>query len=228
MMVLLTESVMDVLMGKRCVMFISRPLDATGEDPQYTECLHLFHVIKHFYSNQGTATQQPSLPHPVKTTQSPTPSSQRTVFLPPPPLPGLMIIPWVGHTVSNGNALQLINTCPIDNCLMILHALTTESAKIRSYLDNNNDLVCQILCRSLELIRRGEFAETKLEWIKMGCPIKVGANGILDFWGNEETKFTEYLIPLMRSNVTSSCSSTSCPQLGVSIRWANTLALRYL
>ena len=62
----------------------------------------------------------------------------------------------------------------------------------------------------------------------MGCPIKVGANGILDFWGNEETKFTQYLIPLMRSNVTSSCSSTSCPQLGVSIRWANTVALRYL
>ena len=128
----------------------------------------------------------------------------------------------------NGNALQLINTCPIDNCLMILHALTTESAKIRSYLDNNNELVCQILCKSLELVRRGEFAEAKLEWIKMGCPIKVGANGILDFWGNEETMFTQYLIPLMRSNVTSCCSSTSCPQLGVSIRWANTVALRYL
>ena len=204
--------------------FPNKALHAKG----FTKSSKIYEIKKHFYSNQGTATQQPSLPHPVKTTQSPTPSSQRTVFLPPPPPPGLMIILWVGHTVSNGNALQLINTCPTDNCLMILHALTTESAKIRSYSDNNNDLVCQILCRSLELIRRGEFAETKLEWIKMGCPIKVGANGILDFWGNEETKFTQYLIPLMRSNVTSSCSSTSCPQLGVSIRWANTLALRYL
>lgn len=202
----------------------------------FTKSSKIYEIKKHFYSNQGTATQQPSLPHPVKTTQSSTPSALKTVSPPPPqpitppppPPPGLMIIPWGGLTISNGNALQLINTCPIDNCLMILHALTTESAKIISYLDNNNELVCQILCKSLELVRRGEFAEAKLEWIKMGCPIKVGANGILDFWGNEETMFTQYLIPLMRSNVTSSCSSTSCPQLGVSIRWANTVALRYL
>ena len=139
-----------------------------------------------------------------------------------------MIIPWGGDTISNGSALQLINTCPIDNCLMIWYALTTESAKIDSCLDNNNEIVCQILSRTLELIRRGEFAAAKLEWMRTGCPVQVGRNGVLDFWGNEETMFTQYLIPLMRSNVTSSCSSPSCPQLGVSIRWANTVALRYL
>lgn len=95
-----------------------------------------------------------------------------------------------------------------------------------TYLDKNNELVCQILCRSLELIRRGDFSEAKMEWLKTGCPVQVG-NGILNFWGNEETMCTQFLIPLMRSNVTSSCSSTSCPQLGVTVRWANTVALRY-
>ena len=211
--------------------FQNKALHAKG----FTKSSKIYEIKKHFYSNQGTATQHPSSPHTVKkTTQSPIPSAQKTVppMPPPPPTtpppPGLMIIPWGGHTISNGSALRLINTCLIDNCLMILYALTTESAKIGSYLDKNNEIVCQILCRTLELIRRGEFAEAKLEWMKTGCPVQVGSNGILDFWGNEETMFTQYLIPLIRSNVTSSCSSTSCPQLGVSIRWANTVALRYL
>lgn len=206
--------------------FQNKALHAKG----FTKSSKIYEIKKHFYSNQGTATQHPSSPHTVKrTTQSPIPSAQKTVPpMPPPPPPGLMIIPWGGYTISNGSALRLINTCPIDNCLMILYALTTESAKIGSYLDKNNEIVCQILCRTLELIRRGEFAEAKLEWMKTGCPVQVGTNGILDFWGNEETMFTQYLIPLIRSNVTSSCSSKSCPQLGVSIRWANTVALRYL
>ena len=109
-----------------------------------------------------------SRPHTVKTTQSPIPSAQKTVPPPAPPPtkpppPELMIIPWGGHTIYNGSALQLINTCPIDNCLMILYALTTQSAKIGSYLDNNNEIVCQILCRTLELIRGGEIAEAKVE-----------------------------------------------------------------
>ena len=158
-----------------------------------------------------------SRPHTVKATQSPIPSAQKTVPPPAPPPttpppPGLMIIPWGGHTIYNGSALQLINICPIDNCLMILYALTTQSAKIGSYLDNNSEIVC----RTLELIRGGEIAEAKVEWMKTGCPVQVGTNGILDFWVNEETMFTQYLIPLMRSNVTPSCSSTSSPQLGVS------------
>lgn len=111
---------------------------------------------------------------------------------------------------------------------MIFQALTAECTKISSYLDNTNELVCQVLCRSLELIRRGEFVEAKLEWLKTGCPITVGANGTLDLWGNEETMFTQDLIPLMRSNVNSRCSSASCPLLGVSTRWANTVDLRYV
>ena len=170
----------------------------------------------------------------LKTIQSPIPSVQKTVPPPapppttPPPPPGLMIIPWGGHTIYNGSALQLINTSAIDNCLMILYTLTTESAKIGSYLENNNEIVCQILCRTLELICGGGIPEAKVEWMKTGCPVQVGTNGILDFWGNEETMLKQYLIPLMRSNVTSSCSSTSFPQLGVSVRWANTAALRYL
>ena len=66
------------------------------------------------------------------------PSAQKTVSPPAPPPttpppPELMIIPWGGHTIYNGSALQLINTCPIDNCLMILYALTTQFAKIGSY-----------------------------------------------------------------------------------------------
>ena len=106
--------------------FPNKALHAKG----FTKSSKIYEIKNNFYSNQGTATQQPSLPHPVKTTQSPTPSAQKTVSPPPPPTtpppPGVMIIPWGGLTISNGNALQLINTCPIDNCLMILHALTTE------------------------------------------------------------------------------------------------------
>lgn len=69
--------------------------------------------------SQGTAADDSSLPRTAQSTQAPLPSSPTT-----PPLPRLMIIPWGGHTISNGKPHRLTNTCPIDNCLMIIYALT--------------------------------------------------------------------------------------------------------
>ena len=108
---------------------------------------------------------------------------------------------------------------------MILHSLTNQSVKIRSYLENN-ELAAQTLCKSLKLVENRKYAEAKLEWIKGCSSFQVGPNGIFDLWDNEENMFTRYLIPLMKPCVTTNCSSLFCPLPEVSVRSANTIALR--
>ena len=86
--------------------FQNKALHAKG----FTKSSKIYEIKKHFYRNQGTATQHPLRPHTVKTTQSPKLSAQKTVPPPAPPPtmpppPGLMIIPWGGHTISKGSAL---------------------------------------------------------------------------------------------------------------------------
>ena len=127
----------------------------------------------------------------------------------PPTQSKLVVIPWGGQTILLGTSVSLTHTCPIDNSLMILHSLTNKSVQIGSYQENNK-LVAQTLCKSLKLVENCKYAEAKLEWIKGCSPFQVGPNGIFDLWGNKANMFTWYLIPLMKSCVTTNCSSLFC------------------
>lgn len=146
-------------------------------------------VKRHYYScnNHMLTTSTQELRQPQTLFQPLQP--------PPPTQPKLMVIPWGGQTILLGTtSVSVTNTCPIDNSLMILHSLTDESVKIRSYVENNNELVAQTFCKSLRLVENPKYAEAKLEWIKECSSFQVSPNGIFDFWGNEENMFTRYLI----------------------------------
>ena len=114
-------------------------------------------VKSHHYSWENdlltTAAQPPCQPQ----------MSCQPLQPPPPSQPKLMVIPWGGQTTLLGTSVSLTNTCPIDNSLMILHSLTNESVKIRSYLENNNELVAQTLSKCLKLVENRKYAEAKLE-----------------------------------------------------------------
>ena len=171
-------------------------------------------IRKHFYQNQPTTKS--------KVQNNPNSSEISSV-----PQQNKVVIPWGGQVHLEDKRMTLINTCPIDNCLMIFYLMCKEMSNINNYLVNSQEQVAQILCKCLKLIDDGEYTTAKLEWIALNPAIQPSPAGILDVWDNEEELFTKHLIPFIRSYVSSSCSSPFCPLPGVSLRWANTIALRY-
>lgn len=110
------------------------------------------------------------------------------------------IIPWNG-TTSNG--IRLVNTCPIDNWLMIFQSLAKSG---RLNLPNLNQ-AGQLINAALELINFNKFADAKLLFVQN--PVVV--NGTIDCYGNEADYCIRVLLPFLSTSITSSCDQLSCP-----------------
>lgn len=177
------------------------------QEKGYTKAKKVEAVKRHFYTTKTKTSS--SLPTNATNTNSNT-----------------VVIPWGGQTEIQDRTITLKNTCPIDNFLMIFHLLFNESSRIKTYFENCNDLVAQTLCRSLKLVGDDEFCEAKLEWLTLNPAVQPTSASVIDVWGNEENLFTQHLIPFMKSNVSTTCSSPFCPLPGGTVRWANTVALR--
>ena len=190
-------------------------------------------IKKHFYQNQPTAKSQKSAfasgsnRQKSAYTASPNASTPGTSRSTPTDANSsqVNVLPWGGDLFLQGRMVTLTNTCPIDNCLMIIYLLSKQSSKISDFLAHSNEVAAQTLCKCFEYIDAGEYSMSKLEWLDSLNGMQP-TSPVLDVWGNEETLFTQHLMPLIKSCVSSSCSSPMCPLPGVQLRWANTVALR--
>lgn len=128
--------------------------------------------------------------------------------------PNLVVIPWGCRTNSG---IQLANTCPIDNWLMIFQAL---SGKID--LDELNGAGNNIKT-ALLMVDLKQYGDAKI--ISLPTP-PVIRNGIIDLYGNE----ADYLITMLQSflatTVTSFCNLTTCPSM-VNTYKSHAIALGY-
>jgi hypothetical protein len=113
----------------------------------------------------------------------------------------LIIIPWGGMT-STGT--ELVNSCPLDNWLMIFQAF------VKSNKLNLDDLMeaGAIIKTALLLVDLHQYADAKVTVLPTPPLIR---SGIIDLYGNEADNLIPHLKPFLASTITTSCDLNTCP-----------------
>ena len=94
----------------------------------------------------------------------------------------LNIIPWAGNFHREGQNVELVNTCPIDNYLMMFDYLY-QDRKVE--IDQLPAPLPNILQQIHELLVDKGFGEAKYKWVDNPPNPPVIANGKVDVFGNE-------------------------------------------
>ena len=113
----------------------------------------------------------------------------------------LIVIPW-GGTTSDG--VNMINTCPIDNWLMIFQSLTKSGRMALG------DLTGDLIETAIQLVELNRFADAKRLFLMQNLAVK---NGILDCYGNEADYCIRVLLPFLATTITSTCNLATCPSM---------------
>ena len=91
----------------------------------------------------------------------------------------LIVFPWGGIT-SNG--ITLVNTCPVDNWLMIFQAMV-KSGKLNL---EKLDQIGQVISNVLDLIDQKRYSDAKVEVLPDRLPI---ISNIMNFYAGEDELF---------------------------------------
>jgi len=147
------------------------------------------------------------------------PEIQREIFLKKKktnPLPtekdvtDLPFITWGGSCVVNGKSVQMGNTSPVDNSLMILYSLYTKNSAFRSFFNS-------IKCDKMEILKgiflhldNYEICMAKYKWIAdiMKKPFMTQ----YDLWGTERDHFYIFLSKLTLFKRSDVCTNSDCAQ----------------
>jgi len=108
--------------------------------------------------------------------------------------------------------INLTKTCPIDNFLTLFSLNIQENSHLMKALQTVNKPYAEKLLEVVRLYHKGHFSECKIKWLEHIKLFDVSSSGTLDVWGNEEELFTHYIQEAFTTTVTSTCSSTHCPQ----------------
>lgn len=117
---------------------------------------------------------------------------------------GLTFFPWGGMTSSG---IQLSNTCPLDNWLILFQALVENGKVNLAALPESG----HIIGSAFKLIKDGLHADAKLLILHSLTPQPQVVSGTLDLYGNEADFFLMLLNPYMMSTTTTTCPSACCP-----------------
>ena len=120
----------------------------------------------------------------------------------------LNIIPWAGNFYKDGQNVELVNTCPIDNYLMMFDYLY-QDRKVE--IDQLPAPLPNILQQIHELLVDKEFGEAKYKWLDNLPNPPVITNGKVDVFGNENQTVITGLAKVLSNTVTSTCSEPNCP-----------------
>ena len=117
------------------------------------------------------------------------------------PTVNLKVIPWGGTTRFG---VKLVNTCPVDNWLMILQSLVKSGRINLSTLGSVGDKIKLVL----DLIDLELYGDAKIA-ILPDTPVV--NNGVMDLYGNESDYVIKLLQPFLTTEVTSMCNLNTCP-----------------
>ena len=109
----------------------------------------------------------------------------------------LVVFPWA---ITTSNGFQLVNTCTIDNWLMIFQALVKSE---RVNLDELN-VTGQIISNALNLINQDRYSDTKVEIFPHRPRVR---SNIIDFYAGEYELFLQHMSPYMKNSTSTTCQS---------------------
>ena len=124
------------------------------------------------------------------------------------------IIPWSGSIKRHGIVMELINTCPIDNFLMIFNCLSHVS---KAGIDLLPAPLPQVFSDINNHIKNTEFGEAKMRWLETLPVIPAVINSQIDVFGNEDQMCIAGLSKLLANTVTGTCSDANCPNPIISL-----------
>ena len=127
----------------------------------------------------------------------------------------LNLILWSGCINRHGNILELVNTCPLDNFLMVFDYLF--------YLRKTDiDLLPDPLPATFSEINKflidAEFGEAKMKQLETLRVVPPVVNGKIDVFGSENRRFISGLLKLLANTVTSTCSEPNCPKATINMK----------
>lgn len=105
------------------------------------------------------------------------------------------------------SGIQLSNTCPLDNWLILFQALVENGKVNLAALPESG----HIIGSAFKLIKDGLHADAKLLILHSLTPQPQVVSGTLDLYGNEADFFLMLLNPYMMSTTTTTCPSACCP-----------------
>lgn len=122
--------------------------------------------------------------------------------------------PWGGECIleDTGAEITLTNTCPVDNFLTMFFLLLKEKTELHTMLTNCGDDCAKSLLNAMSFFEKGKFARGKVEWLRQFPQFDFSSSGSINVWGNEYELFWKPLAALHPSEVSSRCSSASCPK----------------
>jgi hypothetical protein len=110
----------------------------------------------------------------------------------------LIVVPWGGETTTG---IRLVNTCPIDNWLMIFQALERSKKIDLSELTETGATIAS----ALQLIDDKQFGDALLTQPQV-------INNTINLYGSGDDYFIQLLKPYLYSKVTSVCRLSTCPK----------------
>ena len=114
----------------------------------------------------------------------------------------LIVFPWGGIT-SDG--IKLVNTCPVDNWLMIIFQAMVKSKKLNL---EELDAVGQVISNALHLIDLNRYSDAKIEILPNKLPVR---RNLINFYAGEDELFLKHLFPHMKNESTTTCNLETCP-----------------
>ena len=106
----------------------------------------------------------------------------------------LVVFPWEGLMSAR---IQLVNTCPVDNWLMLFQALV----KLRKVDVDKLGESGQIIYDALKMIDENQYSDAKVSVL----PNKPQISNIINFYEGENELFLKHLQPFMKSRSTTLC-----------------------
>lgn len=119
-------------------------------------------------------------------------------------------LPWNGIVhQGTSSAIEMVNTCTVDNLLFFCHTLLTNRADLRRYFEQSPLPVYRRLLEVHKAFSEGQYAQGKLVWFRLFQAFDEVKR--IDAHGSEDEYFFSRTRDITSTVYTSKCSAEDCP-----------------
>ena len=120
-------------------------------------------------------------------------------------------LPWGGQITYKNSSVCLVNTCPIDNLLYLIHLVVIHNPNVQAWLISNSERmqICEVLLTISNLFEQQQWLEGKAVWLNTFETFQK-KNKVWDVWGGEGEKFVLHFGAIQRTEMGSRCSLPTC------------------
>ncbi len=116
---------------------------------------------------------------------------------------------WGGCVKTGSREIKLLNTCPVDNWLMLLAAANLKHRD--AYQATMNIAGKEEVTKVMRMVCLCQYLEAKLELAKFNGIEPI--SNVINMYGNEQELFVSHMSFAFEHSIKTSCSSVECPEV---------------